>query len=65
MGMGILMPIREPGSQQTVREYLLNGMEMIVKTHSRARWELNHASLGDLLDMRERVTEENKIISRF
>ena len=40
-------------------------MEMIVKTHSRTRWELNHASVGDLLDMRERVNEENKIISRF
>ena len=38
---------------------------MIVKTHSRARWELNHASMGDLLDMTERVNEENKIISRF
>ena len=37
LGMGILMPIREPGSQQTVREYLLKGLEMIVKTHSRAR----------------------------
>lgn len=36
LGKGVLMPSREPGTEQAVREYLLNGMEMMVKAHSRA-----------------------------
>lgn len=59
------MPSRQPGTGKVLNKYLLNRLKMMMKTCPRDIQELNHASLGDQWDIRERVNKETKIIPTF